>query len=377
MTTHDLLETFAPEELHQDLKPFIENVGDFNMLRHPLVYCVPYTGHWNKLLNESYLRKQSFIRGVIEQKIVDTIVAERFVFTYERPYRFHALREISSKISNEQFGELFRSVWMDSENIWENNAIIDALLEEHIPVSESIMSEDERKLMDDLPQTFVIYRGHEANNPSGRSWTLSPAVAEWFSRRFSQRSIGVQRAWVDKSQVLAVYLGRNEFEVVVRNPQDVSSQSVEPLSRPDYLAEILGKVQNLRHPESHHGARHWERVERNVVALCKLTPNADVKVARLFAMLHDSQRVNDNEDPAHGSRAADYAKTALPPGLLTPAQMDTLCQACADHEWGKVTSDPTIGVCWDADRLDLLRVGIIPDPNLLSTEAGRSSIWRI
>jgi uncharacterized protein len=30
-----------------------------------------------------------------------------------------------------------------------------------------------------------------------------------------------------------------------------------------------------------------------------------------------------------------------------------------------------IGACWDADRLDLTRVGIIPDPDMMSTEPGK------
>jgi hypothetical protein len=33
--------------------------------------------------------------------------------------------------------------------------------------------------------------------------------------------------------------------------------------------------------------------------------------------------------------------------------------------------DPLVGVCWDADRLDLWRVGIKPDPRDLSTEAAK------
>lgn len=38
---------------------------------------------------------------------------------------------------------------------------------------------------------------------------------------------------------------------------------------------------------------------------------------------------------------------------------------------GLTTTNPTIGCCWDADRLDLGRVGIEPDPELMSTDAGR------
>jgi uncharacterized protein len=35
---------------------------------------------------------------------------------------------------------------------------------------------------------------------------------------------------------------------------------------------------------------------------------------------------------------------------------------------------PTIGVCWDADRLDLTRVGIMPDPEFFSTAAGKEAV---
>ncbi|MCA9794566.1 MAG: hypothetical protein KC910_22315, partial [Candidatus Eremiobacteraeota bacterium] len=42
-----------------------------------------------------------------------------------------------------------------------------------------------------------------------------------------------------------------------------------------------------------------------------------------------------------------------------------------DHEKGRVSQDPTIGACWDADRLDLDRVGKAPDPDLMSTPTGK------
>ncbi|MBB6018173.1 hypothetical protein HNQ04_003450 [Deinococcus radiopugnans ATCC 19172] len=32
--------------------------------------------------------------------------------------------------------------------------------------------------------------------------------------------------------------------------------------------------------------------------------------------------------------------------------------ACKHHASGQTTDEPTLGACWDADRLDLPRVGI-------------------
>ena len=52
--------------------------------------------------------------------------------------------------------------------------------------------------------------------------------------------------------------------------------------------------------------------------------------------------------------------------------MGLLAFACEEHTNGGVGSDPTVGVCWDADRLNLWRVGIRPNPQFLSTQAARS-----
>ncbi len=52
--------------------------------------------------------------------------------------------------------------------------------------------------------------------------------------------------------------------------------------------------------------------------------------------------------------------------------MDLLGFACEEHTNGGVCANPTVGVCWDADRLNLWRVGITPDPLFLSTRAARS-----
>jgi uncharacterized protein len=45
--------------------------------------------------------------------------------------------------------------------------------------------------------------------------------------------------------------------------------------------------------------------------------------------------------------------------------------ACTWHTDLAHHPDPSIGTCWDSDRLDLGRVGIIPDPAYMSTNMGR------
>jgi uncharacterized protein len=122
---------------------------------------------------------------------------------------------------------------------------------------------------------------------------------------------------------------------------------------------------------SAHGPAHWRRVERNGLLLATRT-NADVVIVRLFALFHDSRRRNENHDPRHGLRGATLATEMRGTHFdLDDASMATLIHACTWHTDEDRNDDPTIGTCYDADRLDLGRVGIIPDPSYMSTEFGR------
>jgi len=123
--------------------------------------------------------------------------------------------------------------------------------------------------------------------------------------------------------------------------------------------------------EGIHGWPHWVRVRENGERLALVT-GADLEVVQAFALLHDIARRNDAWDPGHGARAAALLDT-LPDGLLRldRYQLEQLTFACAHHTEGLLEADVTIQTCWDADRLDLGRVGIEPDPALLCTEAAR------
>jgi uncharacterized protein len=112
-------------------------------------------------------------------------------------------------------------------------------------------------------------------------------------------------------------------------------------------------------------------VEANAFILAQEN-GADLDVIRLFAILHDCKRENENRDPNHGPRAAGLAK--LVRGHLFELEnerFDLLCEAIRHHDNGTVTANVTIGTCWDADRLDLDRVGITPAARYMSTRAGK------
>ncbi len=122
-----------------------------------------------------------------------------------------------------------------------------------------------------------------------------------------------------------------------------------------------------------HGELHWRCVAGSAVRLAADVDGADAVVGFCFGLVHDTRRVNEDLDPEHGHRAASLvreleAEGALP---LSGDHIDLLATAVALHADGQVSADPTVGVCWDADRLHLPRVGIDPDPSLLSTVAAR------
>jgi len=123
--------------------------------------------------------------------------------------------------------------------------------------------------------------------------------------------------------------------------------------------------------EGFHGRDHWLRVLYNAREIASET-GANLTVVELFAVLHDSKRQNEYHDPDHGNRAAAY--TAELRGVwfdLTDDEMLLLVEACRYHSDGIVDAHPTIQACWDADRLDLGRVGIRPDPRFLCTGYAR------
>jgi uncharacterized protein len=121
----------------------------------------------------------------------------------------------------------------------------------------------------------------------------------------------------------------------------------------------------------YHGVAHWARVFEIGLRLSEET-GANVEVVRLFALLHDSRRVNEGDDPDHGPRAAEFARLLRGRLFELPdPEFGLLHRACSGHTHERTHPDATIQTCWDADRLDLGRVGITPHPSRLGTEAAR------
>jgi uncharacterized protein len=120
-----------------------------------------------------------------------------------------------------------------------------------------------------------------------------------------------------------------------------------------------------------HGPHHWARVERNGLYIGKQV-DADLEVIKLFALFHDSKRQNDSIDPGHGKRGAQYAKILRNKLFeISDEQFNLFFNTCRLHTRQIHTKDITMGVCWDADRLDLGRIGMKPSSKFLNTDIAK------
>jgi uncharacterized protein len=137
------------------------------------------------------------------------------------------------------------------------------------------------------------------------------------------------------------------------------------------VAALLAEVRSgaLLGDTALHGERHWQRVALAGSALCDHEPGADPLVVSLFALLHDACRFDDGYDPAHGPRAAALVGRLARKGVLClkPDRLSLLRRACARHTHGFRSDNPTLGICWDADRMDLRRLHMEVDPKRISS----------
>ena len=116
-----------------------------------------------------------------------------------------------------------------------------------------------------------------------------------------------------------------------------------------------------------HGVAHWARVARIGERLAAET-GARLDVVRFFAFFHDSCRESDGWDRHHGPRAAALVEELHGEFFdLDRAGLELLVEACRGHTNCDFHDDTTVQTCWDADRLDLGRVGIFPDQERLGT----------
>lgn len=225
-----------PDPLHPDLAEYLirgnpDSRLKWDALKHPLVFGVPYTPGLNFLYNQQFEAKT---------KALTEYIAEEnwggYIFMHERPYRFDAFDAVIhfNKLDGPKYWDLLSSVWSDSENLWQvGMKRIRKLFSLYPDHRDSFMDEDEKKLLQSLPDQIKVFRGHQSRNQKGFSWTLDYTKAVWFGQRYTTMAgqARVSQGVVQKSDIIGLVLGRNEKEVVV-DPRHVHFlHEMTPISR--------------------------------------------------------------------------------------------------------------------------------------------------
>lgn len=214
------LQSLMDEPLHPDLVPYLQESPLGISLKHPLVFqLIPLNG----MANRQYAFKTKEIERAIREQNWST-----FIWLHERPYRSHALAEVAPRVSEEEYWKLFRDVWVDTENLYQWNPPVEDLIVAH-PNPRLMMDEEETSKLSEQGREIRIYRGwNKQGTVQGYSWTMEPAIAEWFARRFTADKAAVASGVVDTSEVYALVLQRGEVEIIVE-PTLVSEVTIRNL----------------------------------------------------------------------------------------------------------------------------------------------------
>jgi uncharacterized protein len=128
-----------------------------------------------------------------------------------------------------------------------------------------------------------------------------------------------------------------------------------------------------------HGTNHWERVFLNTQKLSKYY-NIESEVFELFAILHDSQRLDNYADIEHGKRAKKFTEILIKEGIinLDINDQERLLFACENHtkpnKQHKLFKDLVIQICLDSDKMDIGRVGVMPNEKYFLTNYAKEII---
>jgi len=196
------------ETLHPDLVPYLEQSSEgWMMLRHPLVYQVPFFS--NGSANATYAQKKKDVKDAL-----GSWNYQRFVFLHERPYRVEAFKKIEEKLGDVSYWQMLTHIWVDTENQYAYLKDWKKLLTAERQHRHYMMNEEDDQLLRSLPEEVTIYRGCQKGlNEKGLSWTLDKSKAEFFANRFSKKGIILEKK-IPKSEIVALLTVRGETEII-------------------------------------------------------------------------------------------------------------------------------------------------------------------
>lgn len=136
-----------------------------------------------------------------------------------KPYKLGFLRYAAPYLSEQDAALFLSQAWIITEAPNSDpNLSKSELLSLFCSVDpQMLMDEEEYELFRSLDDVVTVYRGvtsYNAENVKALSWTLNRDIAEWFAHRFGEQGT-VYEAQIPKEHICAVFMGRNEAEVIV------------------------------------------------------------------------------------------------------------------------------------------------------------------
>lgn len=207
----------TPAELCEELKSCLHHDEriDMTVMRHPLYVEVPYTPQLNNHYNKQLERLKTVVKVAYENE-----EWSKYLGFHARPYRLEQFSAVCDFMEDEEYWKILSWLWIDCENLWQYRSVINTLFTTERGGHQYFMNDEERAVLESLPEVITIYRGHNVVNLRGWSWTLNQKQAEWFARRFTDKRQQVTTATVKKSTVIAYVHGRDEKEIIV-NPRRI------------------------------------------------------------------------------------------------------------------------------------------------------------
>ena len=261
----------------------------------------------------------------------------------------------------------------------------------------AIVPPEELRKLPEIDLTTSIWRGvpKGAKIRPGDWVSLSRSYAEAHGDRTTDHASVDSLGRVECSDIYWAGTDMNEFFYLPkawRGDGRTEAEHLQSLSRDMVLSFADGELSALARHEPRldairaqveegfdeeacgelHGPDHWHRVSYHAVAASRALGISPL-VPHVFALVHDSQREHDGFDLEHGPRAAQFIRERRHDlfDFLDDEQIDHLTLACTEQSNGVTEGPAYVQACWDADRLDLGRVGVCPEPRYLCTDYAR------
>ena len=163
--------------------------------------------------NEKYNNKVKKIKN----KILSVNSVEDILLLMSKPYQLTFFKFINQYLSKDDFSKILISIWIKIEMPqYDENVSLKKVIKWFKKADrETMMTERDIELFNNLPEKITIYRGVcNKKDKNGISWTTNKNVATWFAKRF-QKTPFIYETKINKEDILAYTNSRNENEAII------------------------------------------------------------------------------------------------------------------------------------------------------------------